>query len=493
MRKEIKTLIILAFIFVFVNSKTKEEWKTRSVYQILTDRYAKTSSINLGNLRKENGKEANLLNEEILIENEEKEDNGRFNDSDCWDLKKYCGGTFKGITQNLDYIKDMGFNAIWISPILENTPDSYHGYHLTNLYKLNPNFGTEAEFNELVEAAHSKDIWIMLDVVGNHSGPVGQDFSRVFPFNKAEHYHSTCQINPEDFDSNQWRVENCRLADLPDFNHENEWVANTLIDWIRDIVQKYKIDGIRIDTIPEVPKWFWQKFSQSAGVYQVGEVFNGRMNYVSSYQECCLDGVLNYPLYYAMRDAFAYGKSLRGMESSLQAINLSFKDPSVLGVFVNNHDNTRFLHENSNRNRFINAIVFSLLSNGIPIVYYGDEQYFNGGSDPLNRETLFNKKNKDSDLYITIKQVNSARQAYEVWNTPQIQRYADDNFYAYTRGDLLALFVNIDEFITREITFHEFAENSKLCNIFDANDCVYVRQGKIVVNVMSLPKVYALN
>jgi len=70
----------------------------------------------------------------------------------------------------------------------------------------------------------------MLDVVANHVGPVGDDFSRIYPFNQAEHYHSTCQITDW---NNQWQVENCRLADLPDLNQDNSFVREYLKDWVK--------------------------------------------------------------------------------------------------------------------------------------------------------------------------------------------------------------------------------------------------------------------
>lgn len=151
------------------------------------------------------------------------------------------------------------------------------------------------------------------------------------------------------------------MADLPDLKQENEFVKNTLLTWISDLVKKYNFDGIRIDTIPEVPKWFWKLFSQSAGVYQVGEVFDGRMDYVSDYQNY-LDALLNYPLYFALKNAFQSNGPINQFESLYQGINSKFKDPSVLGVFINNHDNSRFLHNNGNVNRFKNAIAFSLLA-----------------------------------------------------------------------------------------------------------------------------------
>ena len=118
-----KTIIffILIILSSYISCKSKEEWLSRSIYQILTDRFARTS------------------------------DKG-----EC-KLGSYCGGNYQGIIKRLDYIKGMGFDAIWISPIIENTPGSYHGYHFTNLYKLNTNFGSEDDFKALIEACHKKN------------------------------------------------------------------------------------------------------------------------------------------------------------------------------------------------------------------------------------------------------------------------------------------------------------------------------------------------
>ena len=96
----------------------------------------------------------------------------------------------------------MGFDCIWVSPIIENTPNGYHGYWAKDWYKLNPKFGSEQDFKNLIAEMHRRDMWIMVDVVANHVGPIGTDYSSLSPFNKAEHYHDYCTINQEDFTGN---------------------------------------------------------------------------------------------------------------------------------------------------------------------------------------------------------------------------------------------------------------------------------------------------
>ena len=190
-------------------------WKARSIYQVLTDRFWRSNG------------DANA----------------------CTSLSQYCGGTFKGIEEKLDYITGMGFDAIWISPVVDNIEPGYHGYWARNWEKINSHFGSEQDLKDLVNTAHSKGVAVMVDVVANHSGPIGDDFSQIYPLNHAEHYHNDCQIN-------NWgdahEVEYCRLADLPDINQDNSYVRQYLKDWIKNLVNTYQFDGIRIDTIPEV-------------------------------------------------------------------------------------------------------------------------------------------------------------------------------------------------------------------------------------------------
>mmetsp|Transcript_29143 Transcript_29143/g.43914 ORF Transcript_29143/g.43914 Transcript_29143/m.43914 type:complete len:181 (+) Transcript_29143:42-584(+) len=178
----ISKLAIASAAIASVSAAGTEEWKQRSVYQLLTDRYAKSSSSN---------------------------------DGACTDLSNYCGGSWKGVQDNLDYIQGMGFDAIWISPVVDNIDGGYHGYWARNWEKVNENFGSEDDLKNLVQAAHAKDMYVMVDVVANHGGPIGDDFDQIYPLNKAEHYHSDCDINDW---GNQEQVEDCRLAGLPDMN-----------------------------------------------------------------------------------------------------------------------------------------------------------------------------------------------------------------------------------------------------------------------------------
>eukprot|EP00827_Trimyema_finlayi_P007056 TRINITY_DN935_c0_g1_i1.p1 TRINITY_DN935_c0_g1~~TRINITY_DN935_c0_g1_i1.p1 ORF type:complete len:529 (+),score=188.32 TRINITY_DN935_c0_g1_i1:60-1646(+) len=443
--KYIALLLLIAVVFA---RKTPDQWKDRVIYQIVTDRFAGENTQN------------------------------------C-DLAKqpyYCGGTFTGIIKQLDYIKGMGFDAIWISPIVENTENGFHGYWLKDLYKINSYFGGESGFKDLIKACHAKDVWIMIDVVANHAGPVGFDYSQINPFNKAEHYHDNCDI--VDW-KNQWQVENCRLAGLPDLKQENSWVKDTLVKWIRDLVTNYDIDGIRIDTIPEVPKWFWSEFVQSANCYAVGECFDSDAKYVLGYQEQ-VGSLLNYPVYFTARSSFGYGQSMRNFESLysyLKQLEGQIKlDQSLLATFVDNHDNPRFLNYQSDSRKFKSFIAYTLGCQGIPIVYYGSEQGYAGGQDPYNRETLWPNYNKNHELYKYIQLILSYRKKLAFQREGQLQCYADDDFYAFQRGQVFFAFTNKNYNIKRKVNYNTL-NDGKYCNIFWKTDCVQVSGHQFDINM----------
>ena len=131
-----------------------------------------------------------------------------------------------------------------------------------------------------------------------------------------------------------------------------------MISWVRNLVTKYNADGIRIDTIPEVPKSFWKEFVAAAGVFQIGEVFDGRIAYVSDYQNY-IDATLNYPLYFNLKNVFLYNYGMNTLESFYNSMT-AFPDQSVLGVFSDNHDNARFLSINSDYVLFKSYLAFNL-------------------------------------------------------------------------------------------------------------------------------------
>ena len=140
MKTSLISLLVAGFA-ALASAGDTAAWKQRTVYQLLTDRFARANG-----------------------------------DTSGCDLHNYCGGTYDGIVQHLDYIKDLGFDAIWISPVVDNLDGGYHGYWAKNWEGLNQHFGDEASLKNFVSECHKRDIWVMVDVVANHVAPIGNDF-----------------------------------------------------------------------------------------------------------------------------------------------------------------------------------------------------------------------------------------------------------------------------------------------------------------------------
>lgn len=445
---------MLIYILILVLSTTfaghtKEEWKSRTIYQILTDRFSRSNN----------------------------------DKTPCYNLGRYCGGTWKGITNNLNYIEELGFDAIWITPLLDNTPDGYHGYWARDWEKLNDHFGDENSLLELIDECHKRDIWVMIDVVANHVGPVGQDYSSINPFNSQSHYHDPCDIEQSDFDNNQWRVENCRLSSLPDLNHENPFVKEYLLKWIKDVVNKYKLDGIRIDTGAHTPRGFWKEYTKSAGVFTMGEIFNPRMDFLKTYIGP-FDTILNYPLFFAVRDFFRRSSTGNLWISYTQIEQTFGNELDYMGIFTNNHDNPRLKHyvsESVSRA----AIGFSLIAKGIPIFYYGDEQDFGGENDPNNREPIWANLDTSTYTYKFIKTLNKFRKEMKIWEKGYKQIMYEPSLYVIQRDNIIAAFSNTEEPQSKEVCNVEYPDGTKLCNYLISKDCVTVMHRRFYLNLGS--------
>ncbi|KAJ5893616.1 hypothetical protein N7495_005307 [Penicillium taxi] len=415
---------LFAFLAALVATRpafalTPTEWRGQSIYFLLTDRFGR-------------------------------EDNSTTAACDASD-RVYCGGSWRGIINHLDYIQGMGFTAIWITPVTEQLSsdttegEAYHGYWQQNIYEVDAHYGTSADLLALSDALHERKMYLMVDVVANHMGYGGAgdtvDYSVFTPFDSSTYFHSYCEIS--DY-SNQSNVEDCWLGDtvvsLPDLNTELTSVQTVWYDWVKDLVSNYSIDGLRVDTVKHVQESFWPGYNSAAGVYCIGEVFDGDPSYTCPYQNY-IDGVLNYPVYYNLLYAFESSSgSISDLYSIISSIASTCSDPSLLGNFIENHDNPRFAHYTNDYSQAKNVISFVFLSDGIPIIYAGQEQHYNGAGDPYNREaTWLSEYSTTAELYEYIATTNKIRKLaistdssyLASQNTPFSQ---DDHTIAMSKG-----------------------------------------------------------
>lgn len=286
--------------------------------------------------------------------------------------------------------------------------------------------------------------YLMVDIVVNHNGWDGSsssvDYTQFHPFNQQSYYHSYCTIDY----SNQDSVEDCWLGDsnveLPDLKTEDSTVASMYNTWIKQLVSNYSIDGLRIDTVKHVDKAFWPSFNQAAGVYCTGEVFDGDASYTCPYQNY-LDSVLNYPIYYPLTRAFTSPSgSISDLVNMINTLKSGCKDSTLLGSFSENHDITRFASITSDYSQAKNVIAYTILSDGVPIIFQGQEQHYAGTGDPDNRAAIWlSGYPTTAQLYTFTAQMNQIRNhaiyvdatylTYKNWVI-----YSDSNTIAMRKG-----------------------------------------------------------
>ncbi|ESZ90168.1 glycoside hydrolase family 13 protein [Sclerotinia borealis F-4128] len=365
MKSNLLHLIFFTCLTTTVAALSAASWRAQSIYQILTDRFARTDGSTT---------------------------------APC-NVNEYCGGTWRGIINHLDYIQQMGFTAIWISPIVQNIVgdsvdgSSYHGYWAQNIYQVNPNFGTSADLKALSTALHARGMYLMVDIVTNHMGYLGcgkcVDYSIYTPFNSQSYYHPFCIIDYSNTTSIQVCWEGDNIVSLPDLRTENTNVQTIWNTWITELVANYSIDGLRVDSAQQTGVNFFPSFQDAAGVYVIGEIYNGDPTYVCPFQNY-MNGVLNYPTYYWITQAFqSTNGSISNLVNGINTMKSTCSDTTLLGSFLENHDVARFPSYTSDLTLAKNAIAFTILADGIPIIYQGQEHHLASSSVPSNREALW--------------------------------------------------------------------------------------------------------
>ncbi|MFD3163035.1 alpha-amylase family glycosyl hydrolase [Herpetosiphon sp. NSE202] len=387
-----------------------ERWAGRSIYFIMTDRFA-------------NGDPSN--------------DNADGFASDRNDPRRWHGGDFRGIIQRLDYIKGMGFGAIWITPVSkQNSINAYHGYWQYDPYQIDPHFGTLEELRELVSEAHKRDMLVMLDVVPNHMGDFLPGSKAAPPFDDPTWYHNKGNIQNY---GNQQEVEDGDLLGLDDLDQDNPATRAELLKWIAWLKSETGLDGMRVDTAKHLPKDFLREFDQAANTFSLAEVFSSDAGYVAPYSEYN-DAILDYPLHSAFKESLVGGRTLLVIQRVLENADATYRNVHVNGTFLDNHDNERFLcvatggpdDQKATQLQQALAVLYSL--RGIPIVYYGTEQELSGCKDPFNREDAFELDSTATPLYQWISQLNQLRQAHPALQRGSLEsRSKADDGWAFQR------------------------------------------------------------
>jgi neopullulanase len=335
---------------------------------------------------------------------------------------RYHGGDFQGIINHLPYLKDLGVTAIWMTPWYDNvnhpdeiekkeggTTTGFHGYGAIDFYGVEEHFGTLAKLRELVEEAHRQGIKIIQDQVANHTGPYHpwvDDSPTPTWYNgtRALHLKNVFQTwmlhDPRaEEKSKRETMEGWFLDFLPDLNQRDEEVERYLIQNTLWWIGTTGLDGIRQDTWQYVPNEFWREWTAAIkreypNFRVVGEVKDGDPVHVSFFQggrvrfdgvDSGLDTLLDFPLFYPIRHAFAEGKNVDEVAKML-AKDYIYPNPDILVTLLGDHDDKRFMSEpGASITGSKLAHAFLLTTRGIPQLYYGDEIAMTGADEPTTR------------------------------------------------------------------------------------------------------------
>jgi len=358
-------------------------------------------------------------------------------------LKQRFGGTFKGVQSQLTYIKKLGCTTIWLSPVFENYQESYHGYAICNFLNTDPHFGSIEELKELVEAAHQQEIRVVLDIVINHTAdtwtykegeppytgkayafgewkydkfPIPTDFRNPDIYKKSGAIQNWDEY-PETREGDIFELKKLILDESSIGKEVLQAMIKIYCHWIKEL----DIDGYRLDTvkhlapstvalfcndIKEYALYLGKKsfllFGEAIGddsmlihYSKSAKTYKGRLN--------GMDGLLDFPLHFILNDVIKGKKKLKHLyktfhrkEKLCKKYNKKLSD---FIVFIDNHDQIAQNYKsrlgfNADEKEAIAAIGFLYFLYGIPCLYYGSEQHFQGAGnhDCFVREPMFDVK-----------------------------------------------------------------------------------------------------
>lgn len=411
----------------------------------------------------------------------------------------YHGGDLQGVIERLPYLKDLGVTAVWLTPWYDNydhpneievkdgkPSTGFHGYNPQEFYSVEEHFGTLAKLKELVELAHRSGIKIIQDEVVNHTGPYHpwvDDPPTPTWFNgtKANHLKNVFQTwvlhDPRPVEElKRETMEGWFLDFLPDLNQQDPEVSRYLIQNSLWWIGTTGLDGIRMDTWQYVPNSFWRDWNAALkrefpNFKVVGEVKDGDVVHTSFFQggrvrfdgvDSGLDSLLDFPLFYSIRHAFAEGHRLDEIPKTLGKDYL-YNKPEILVTLLGGHDDGRFMSEKGATLAGLKlANAFLLTTRGVPQLYYGDEIAMTGPDEPTTRDDFpggfpgdkrsafsnAGRTREEEDLFQYIRKLTKLRGELEPLQCGAlINLYVSDQQYAYarkTKTESLVVVINND-------------------------------------------------
>lgn len=319
----------------------------------------------------------------------------------------FAGGDLKGIIQKLPYLKDLGINALYLTPIFKSV--SNHKYDISDYYQIDENFGDKDDLKTLVKSAHALGMHIVLDAVFNHCSENLSQFQDVLQNGKDSKYYDWFII-ANDTPLQYECFASCRY--MPKFNTSNSEVCKFLTEIATYWIKECDIDGWRLDVSDEVSHDFWREFRKAVKAVKpdcvlIGENWHDANVYLRGDQ---FDSIMNYAFTKACLDYYAFGSfDAESMADKLNELLMRNTD-TVNGMMLNlldSHDTHRFLTQvEGNVDKLMSALALTYFFPGAPCVYYGTENAMEGGYDPDCRRTFdWGKEGETSAVKTLIKQL----------------------------------------------------------------------------------------
>ena len=330
-------------------------------------------------------------------------------------------GNLRGIIEHLDYIKDLGIDVVYLTPIFKS--NSCHKYDTIDYYQVDPSFGTTEDLKELVQKSHERGMKVVLDAVYNHTGREFFAFQDILEKGEKSKYLDWYFIDELPLKDEWGEIPNFKCfgyyGGMPKLNLKNPEVEKYITDVACYWIKECDIDGWRLDVGDEISHFFWKNFRKAIKAVKkdmliIGEIWHYAGDFLEGDE---WDTVMNYPFYLNLIDLLADEKiNVSQFVQNLGYLKgrLNKKCYPLMWNLIDSHDTARFLHLcNDNKKKQHLAAAFQLLLPGMPMVYYGDEYAMPGANDPDCRRGMYwDEEYQDKEMYNWYKKLMQIRKTH---------------------------------------------------------------------------------
>ena len=330
-------------------------------------------------------------------------------------------GNLRGIIEHLDYIKDLGIDVVYLTPIFKS--NSCHKYDTIDYYQVDPSFGTTEDLKELVQKSHERGMKVVLDAVYNHTGREFFAFQDILEKGEKSKYLDWYFIDELPPRGEWGEIPNFKCfgyyGGMPKLNLKNPEVEKYITDVACYWIKECGIDGWRLDVGDEISHFFWKNFRKAIKAVKkdmliIGEIWHYAGDFLEGDE---WDTVMNYPFYLNLIDLLADEKiNVSQFVQNLGYLKgrLNKKCYPLMWNLIDSHDTARFLHLcHDNKKKQHLAAAFQLLLPGMPMVYYGDEYAMPGANDPDCRRGMYwDEEYQDKEMYNWYKKLMQVRKTH---------------------------------------------------------------------------------